>query len=103
MQPCEQKDTINEIHDRLHKGDMFMQAMDMKLDTIIKKQMEHQAFTQKLHDRLYVDNGTRSIQTVQHEHSQVIRGLLWIVGISVTALVGYIIWEVLNTWHNHGG
>lgn len=43
-----------------------------------------------LTNRLYKDNGRKSVQTILCDHDRVIRALIWIVGVGITAGLGSV-------------
>ncbi len=41
----------------------------------------------KLDDKLYRDNGNKSVQSILNEHGAVIKALLWVVGVITIAVI----------------
>lgn len=97
MQPCDQEQNIRDIQDRLHKGDLFHQEIKVILDTITKNQVAHQVGLDKLNNRLYVDNGTKSIQTIQDRHGRILQVLVWFTGIITAGLVVQAVNAIIHT------
>lgn len=92
--PCEQVHIIKEIQERLHNGDILYQKILSKLDTIESNQHETKGEVTSLNKRLYIDNGRKSMQTIQDRHGRLIVLLIWLTSISTTALFGNAIYVI---------
>lgn len=108
---CEKEAIIDEIHaeqkattERMHEGDLRFQKLEDKLNQNGETGDATYAAVQKINKRLFIDNGTKSHQTKIDRHDQLLKGLLWAMGITcstlIVAIIGLIAKAVL---HSTGG
>ncbi len=71
--------------------DLHRKEMNTKLDSIIAEQ-------KTLNDRLYKDNGKRSIQSILNDHERILRVMIWIacaVGVAAISNCVLVVRELL--------
>lgn len=83
---CINEDTLKDLkicmeqhNDRFHQGDLQFQKTQQCMDAILEGQeaiKTEQALTNK---KLFVDNGTISIQTKIDRHNQLLKGMMWAI------------------------
>lgn len=60
----------------------------MTADGCDKKHRETVELLQAINDRLYKDNGKKSIQSILNEHERILNVMCWVSGIVVVGLLG---------------
>jgi len=96
--PGEQKETIEklsaavvEMGGRLHIGDITLREINLALAALKEGQTDAAVQTQKMYNRMFIDNGKKSFQSVMSNNAVHIR-LQWffIGGMSLTVICGAI-------------
>ena len=88
---CDQSEHIETIKERLHEGDLRFAAIESNQSAMMTTLGEVNETTRDTHKRMFVDNGTKSIQTTIDRHDRVIKMLTWVGGITTAAAIGAIV------------
>ena len=70
---------LEQHNDRLHQGDLQFQETQQNMSAILEGQeaiKKEQVLTNK---KLFIDNGTISIQTKIDRHNQLLKGMMWAI------------------------
>ena len=88
---CANTEQLETIKDRLHSGELRFKDVESNQTAIMKTLEEVHSTIMDTHRRMFVDNGTKSIQTIIDRHDRVIRVLTWSGGITVAACVSAVV------------
>lgn len=94
---CTQGEILKEMRkcmirhdDRLQEGELMFQKIVIHNEAILAGQKEGQETLERFNKRLFVDNGTPSVQTKIDRHSQMLKGMMWAIT-SVSAIVAGVV------------
>ena len=94
--PCQNTDVLKElkldvkhINKRLSTGDVELGGLHSKLETVIET-------TTSINKKLFVDNGSKCVQTRINRMESVIAVLLWLTGVVTVATVSLIATLILT-------
>ncbi len=95
--PCENKDVIKElkgdvliIKERLFNGDLNFVKMQQTLDTVADR-------TADMNHRLFIDNGTKCVQTRINAMENVVKILTW-MAMALTGTTLTILGSLIYNW-----
>lgn len=107
---CIQGEVLKELrlcteqhNERFHQGDLQFQEMKQDMRAILKGQTAITNAQVKTNKKLFVDNGTISIQTKIDRHNQLLKGMMWAitsVSLVTASIIGkWILFDLLGKGH----
>jgi hypothetical protein len=103
---CEKAAIIDEMHsdhkklvERMHEGDLRFQGMENKLADNGDKLNKLIEVNERINKRLFVDNGTLSVQTKLDRTGRFVAVALWLSGVCTASVIGVAIksaWSALT-------
>ena len=97
------KDAIARHETRLQEGELrFQELMSLCRDTNSKLSGQTDQLA-TFNKRMFVDNGTTSFQTRLDRHDALMKGVLWVAGVTGGAVVTIIVGAVVAHFKAHGG
>ena len=87
---------MEQHNERFHQGDLQFQEMKQDMSAILEGQLTIKNEQAKTNKKLFVDNGTISIQTKIDRHNQLLKGMMWAIT-SVSLVTAGIIGKLIVT------
>lgn len=91
---------MEQHNERFHQGDLQFQEMKQDMGAILKGQVEITNAQARTNKKLFVDNGTISIQTKIDRHNQLLKGMMWAitsVSLVTASIIGkWILFDLLG-------
>ena len=92
MTPCTEHDRICKIEERIGKGDVHFGTITQTLNDV-------HTLAVSMNKRLFIDNGTKSVQSRINAVENVTTVLIWIAGVLIVCtvtLIGQLILEAVK-------
>ena len=107
---CSQNEVLTQLKlcieqhtDRFHQGDLQFQQVSQTMAALLKGQSDMVSEQAKTNKRLFVDNGTISMQTKIDRHNNLLRGIMWAVTSISLVVAGIIVKLIVNSiLHGNG-
>lgn len=100
---CEQRELIEQMkacvdrhNERLHSGDLLMQEIHIKLNSISEQTKQSSDSLKQMHSRMFVDNGKKSFQSSLARMGVQINLQWFILGAFIVASVSAVIKSVIG-------
>jgi len=95
-QQCEQKETIQQINNRLHLGDMTLRDIKYSLESLKESIDSIQERSTQTYNRMFIDNGKKSFQSIIEKQSTHM-GLQWfLLGAIIMAAFGSVLTAIIQ-------
>lgn len=84
---CTEKERLTQIEARLHLGDLTLNNIDLTLKTMADAHDKSADATTKMYNRMFIDNGRKSFQSVLSNTGVHIRLQWFFIGAIVIAVI----------------
>ena len=108
--PCKKEEIIAEmkaehkaLSDRIHNSDVKFQEVQDGIGGIASDIKSLKINISNIERRLFVNNGTPSIQTLVDRNVQIIKGLIWTISLVVATIIPLVILAIARTVSNFSG
>ena len=85
---------IAQHEERLRDGDLKFQKMILQNEALLEGQRESQDTLERFNKRLFVDNGTTSVQTKIDRHNVMLKGMMYAIT-SVSVVVATVVIKLI--------
>lgn len=92
------KTCMEQHNERFHQGDLQFQKTEVAMKAILDGQSLIKDEQAKTNKKLFVDNGTISIQTKIDRHNQLLKGMMWAITSISLVTAGIIGKLILAQW-----